>query len=199
MPDLLAFLDSCRRLLHDDGMLIFALPDKRWCFDFFRPVSLAGDVLLAHHESRKIHTAAVLFNEISYSTTLGGRPGWAAGEIATELVFAHEPGVSQLVFEQIAAGDQTYRDAHAWQFTPASFELLILDLSQTGACDWHVDWLKPQAAVEFLGRLRPGVASFSSNAAIQQRRKELLVQLAAETVEQLQTIVVPEKKIQEED
>ena len=196
MPDLLAFLDSCRRLLRDDGMLIFALPDKRWCFDFFRPTSLAGDVLLAHHESRKIHTAAVLFNEISYSMTLGGRPGWAVGEIATELVFAHQPGVSQLVFEQIAAGDQTYRDAHAWQFTPASFELLILDLSQTGACDWHVDWLKPQTAVEFLGRLRPGVASFSSNAALQQRRKELLIQLAAETVEQLQTIVMSEKKTQ---
>jgi hypothetical protein len=199
MPDLLAFLDSCRRLLRDDGMLIFALPDKRWCFDFFRPASLAGDVLLAHHESRKMHTAAVLFNEISYSMTLGGRPGWAAGETATELAFAHEPGVAQLVFEQIAGGDQTYRDAHAWQFTPASFELLILDLSQTGACDWHVDWLKPQAAVEFLGRLRPGALSFSSNAAIQQRRKELLIQLAAETVEQLQTIVVPEKKTQEED
>ena len=95
MPDLLAFLDSCRRLLRDDGMLIFALPDKRWCFDFFRPTSLAGDVLLAHHESRKIHTAAVLFNEISYSMTLGGRPGWAVGEIATELVFAHQPGVSR--------------------------------------------------------------------------------------------------------
>ena len=103
------------------------------------------------------------------------------------------------VFEQITGGEQTYRDAHAWQFTPASFELLILDLSQVGACDWHVDWLKPQTAVEFLGRLRPGVASFSSNAALQQRRKELLIQLAAETVEQLQTIVVPEKKTQEED
>jgi hypothetical protein len=107
--------------------------------------------------------------------------------------------VSQLVFEQIAGGDQTYRDAHAWQFTPASFELLILDLSQTGACDWHVDWLKPQAAVEFLGRLRPGALSFSSNAALQQRRKELLIQLAVETAEQLETILVPEKKSQEED
>ena len=199
MPDLLAFLDSCRRLLRDDGMLIFALPDKRWCFDFFRPASLAGDVLLAHHESRKIHSAAVLYNEISYSMTLGGRPGWAVGEEATELVFAHEPGTAQLVFEQITGGDQTYRDAHAWQFTPSSFELLILDLSQTGACDWHVDWLKPQAAVEFLGRLRPGVSSFSSNAVLQQHRKELLIQLAAETVEQLETILVPEKKSQEED
>jgi hypothetical protein len=34
---------------------------------------------------------------------------------------------------------------------------------------------------------------------IQQRRKELLIQLAVETVEQLQTIVVPEKKTQKED
>jgi hypothetical protein len=47
--------------------------------------------------------------------------------------------------------------------------------------------------------LRPGALSFSSNAALQQRRKELLIQLAVETAEQLETILVPEKKSQEED
>lgn len=189
MPDLVTFLDSCRRLVHDRGMLVFALPDKRWCFDFFRPISLAGDVLQAHRERRTLHSAAVLFNEISYSMTLGGRPGWVAGEPAAGLAFAHEPGKARIIFDSIAGGDATYRDAHAWQFTPASFELLILDLAQAGACDWQVDWVRPAAAVEFLGRLRPGVATFASADALQARRKELLLRIAAETLEQLRTIV----------
>lgn len=189
MPDLVAFLDSCRRLVHDTGMLIFALPDKRWCFDFFRPASLAGDALLAHHEQRTRQSAAVLFNEVSYAVTLAGRPGWAAGEPAADLVFAHEPGKARAIFDLIAGGEPTYRDAHAWQFTPASFELLILDLAQAGACDWQVDWVQPAAAVEFLGRLRPGVATFASADALQNHRKNLLLRMAAETLDQLQTVV----------
>ena len=189
MPDLVAFLDSCRQLVHDTGMLIFALPDKRWCFDFFRPASLAGDALLAHHEKRTRHSAAVLFNEISYAMTLAGRPGWAAGEPAADLVFAHEPGKARAVFDMVASGEPTYRDAHAWQFTPASFELLILDLAQAGACDWQVDWVRPAAAVEFLGRLRPGVATFASADALQAHRKNLLLRMATETLDQLQTVV----------
>jgi SAM-dependent methyltransferase len=189
MPDLVAFLDSCRRLVHDDGMLIFALPDKRWCFDFFRPTSLAGDVLLAHHEHRTLHSAAVLFNEVAYSMTLAGRPGWAAGELAADLAFAHEPGKARVIFDQVSGGDPVYRDAHAWQFTPASFELLVLDLAQAGACDWQVDWVQSAAAVEFLGRLRPGTTDFPSAEALQSRRKQLLLRLAAETLDQLQTVL----------
>ena len=45
---------------------------------FERSEWLAGDALLAHHEKRTRHSAAVMFNEISYAMTLAGRPGWAA-------------------------------------------------------------------------------------------------------------------------
>lgn len=189
MPDLIGFLDSCRQLVHPRGALVFALPDKRWCFDFFRPVSLAGDALLARHEKRSKHSAAVLFNEIAYSMTLAGRPGWTAGEPACELVFAHEPEKATRIFNEIIGGDQMYRDAHAWQFTPSSFELMLLDLARAGACDWHVEFLRSEPTVEFLGRLRPGVPQFASPDQLQDRRKSLLFALAAETLQQMQTIV----------
>lgn len=181
MPDLIAFLDSSRRLVKDDGCLVFALPDKRWCFDFFRPVSLAGDVLLAHSERRTRHSPATLYNEVAYAVTLHGRPGWAAGEPAADVAFAHRLGLARQLFDN-AKADTVYRDAHAWQFTPASFELLILDLALAGECDWHVDWMRPATAVEFLGRLRPGVKSCADLEQVQQRRLSLLHEIAHESI-----------------
>lgn len=181
MPDLISFLDSSRRLVRDDGCLVFALPDKRWCFDFFRPVSLAGDVLLAHSQRRTCHSPATLFNEVAYAVTLHGRPGWTAGERAAEVAFAHRLGLARQLFND-AQADTVYRDAHAWQFTPASFELLILDLALAGECDWHVDWIRPADAVEFLGRLRPGVTSCADLEQVQQRRLSLLHEIARESI-----------------
>jgi SAM-dependent methyltransferase len=188
MPDLLGFLDSVRRLVRDDGCLVFALPDKRWCFDFFRPHTLAGDVLQAHRERRVRHTPATLFNEVAYSVTLRGQPGWFAGESAAELVFAHPPGRARQVFDAVCRPADVYRDAHAWQFTPASFELLILDLAASGGCDWRIDWVRPTAAVEFLGRLRPG-ARVPDGEDLQRLRMEILRRMAREAMDQWKTIL----------
>jgi hypothetical protein len=71
----------------------------------------------------------------------------------------------------------------------ASFALLILDLSQAAACDWHVEWIQPQPAVEFLGRLRPGAARFASDDQLQQERFRLLREMARESVAQWQTLI----------
>lgn len=188
LPDLIAFLDSTRRLVRNDGCLVFALPDKRWCFDFFRHPTLAGDVLLAHHEKRMRHSPAVLFNAIAYSTTLEGRPGWCAGESAAELKLFHPLAVAHEVFDTVAQGDSTYRDAHAWQFTPASFQLLILDLGLVNVCDWQVEWVRPAKAVEFLGRMRPGKAVFANDAEMQKRRLALLFETGRELAAQWRTL-----------
>ena len=188
MPDLIAFLDTSRRLVKDDGCLVFALPDKRWCFDFFRPVSLAGDVLLAHSQRRTRHCPATLFNEVAYAVTLHGRPGWTAGEPAADVAFAHRLGLARQLFDDTQR-DTVYRDAHAWQFTPASFELLILDLSLAGACDWHIDWIRPAAAVEFLGRLRPGGAACADPDQVQHHRMSLLHEVARESIAHWQSLL----------
>lgn len=189
LPDLVSFLESARLLVKPDGTLVFALPDHRWCFDFFRPPTLAGEVLLANREKRIRHSAATLFNEIAYSVTHDGKIGWGAGETVGELSFFHEFDKAKQVFDIVCSGDSNYRDAHAWQFTPSSFELLILDLSLAGVCDWHVEWIRPADAVEFLGHLRPGIPQFASAAEIQHRRKQLMLAMAAETATQIATIL----------
>ncbi len=193
MPDLIAFLDSARQLVRDDGHLVFALPDKRWSFDFFRPPTLAGRVLLAHHDRRERHCPATLFDEVAYSVTLRGQPGWGAGAAADELAFAHPPGRAKTLFDAVCRPDDDYRDAHAWQFTPASFTLLILDLALAGVCDWRVEWVRPTPAVEFLGRLRPGRARFADDESLQRERLRLLREMARESIAHWRTLVGDEQ------
>ena len=121
--------------------------------------------------------------------TLRGQPGWAAGAAADELTFAHPPGRAKQVFDAVCRPEDGYRDAHAWQFTPASFELLILDLAQAGVCDWQVAWVRPTPAVEFLGRLEPGRSQFADAAALQRERLRLLREMARESIAHWQTLV----------
>ena len=102
-------------------------------------------------------------------------------EPAADVAFAHQLGLARQLFDDSMA-DTVYRDAHAWQFTPASFELLILDLALSGACDWHVDWIRPATAVEFLGRLRPGMAAYADPEQVQHRRMSLLCEIARESI-----------------
>lgn len=190
LPDLIGFLKSVRLLVHDQGRLIFALPDKRWCFDCFRSPTLAGDVLQAHHEHRQVHSFAARFNEIAYSITADGKIGWGFREKVRNLRFFHPLRRIHDLVQSGPVDQSTYEDAHAWHFTPASFKLLVLDLALAGACDWRVEWIKSGQAVEFLGHLRPGATGFSSEDECQQLRLNLLIDVARECEKQWRSILV---------
>lgn len=188
LPDLIGFLDSARQLVHDQGRLIFALPDKRWCFDLFRALSFAGDVLQAHHEQRLLRSFATRFNEIAYSVTAEGKIGWGAGEHVRSLDFFHPFNrLSKLTYDA-AAEPGEYEDAHAWHFTPSSFALLVLDLSLIGVVDWQVEWMESGKRVEFFGHLRPGALCFQDQRASQAMRLKLLKDISRELAEQWQSI-----------
>ncbi|NQW46135.1 MAG: hypothetical protein HQ464_00035 [Planctomycetes bacterium] len=99
----------------------------------------------------------------------------------TDPAAAHQLGLARQLFDDTLS-DTVYRDAHAWQFTPASWQLLILELALAGACDWSVAWIRPADAVEFLGRLRPGPASCADPREVQQRRMALLHEITRESI-----------------
>lgn len=47
-PDLIGFLKECDSILKDDGVVSLAIPDKRFCFDHFRPITGVSKVI-DHH------------------------------------------------------------------------------------------------------------------------------------------------------
>jgi hypothetical protein len=153
LPDPIGFLQAAARLLHPvEGTIRLALPDKRLCFDLFRPVATTGRVLAAHRTGAALHGYAELFDHVAYLTRLDGRAAWTR-EPLDGLALDHTLAQARGNAEHGSRAGADYVDCHAWQFTPASFELLVVELAALGEIDWQVDWIEPQPAMEFLACL----------------------------------------------
>jgi SAM-dependent methyltransferase len=141
MPDMVGFINSCDRLLNDRGIVLLAVPDKRYCFDALRPIASAGDVIQAHLEGRKRHPPGKVFDHTAYYAFRRGRNDWRRrtfGRIAPRSEAIEE--ARKELERAMAAGE--YIDVHGWQFVPSSFRLILKDL--------HLIHLTPMKEVAFL-------------------------------------------------
>jgi hypothetical protein len=179
VPDPIGFFRAAEALVDSrSGLLRLALPDRRLCFDVFRPMSTTGRVLAAHRAGATRHGYAELFDHVAYLARLDGRAAWGA-EPLTGLALDHTIEQAYRHAEHGSLPEARYVDCHAWQFTPASFELLVLELAAVGIIDWRIDWIEPQPAVEFLVSLsRPRLDIAAGE--LQARRCELLKRMLIE-------------------
>jgi hypothetical protein len=155
--DLIGFLTDCQSLLADDGRLSLIVPDKRFCFDRFKPLSTVGDVLDAHHAGSAYHLAGALVDHQAYACTRDGVVAWSAGgEGKLAAQFPELQGAKNAIANGHA--QQAYFDIHRWKFTPTSFELLIGDLRRLGQHELGVLDSSPTEGFEFFVTLGKGVA-----------------------------------------
>ena len=130
IPDLIAFFQDCETLLKNDGVLVLAAPDKRYCFDVFQTLTATGDLLQAHLEKRTRHTPGKIFDFLAYRALRGGSLTWEATSTdALKLEFTLADAKNMF---QTAQSEREYRDIHTWRFTPASFRLIVRDLNEIG-------------------------------------------------------------------
>jgi GT2 family glycosyltransferase/predicted SAM-dependent methyltransferase len=189
--DLVGFLDTAATLLAETGVVILAVPDKRYCFDYFRPLTTTGDVLDAHAVERSRHTRRNLFNHRAYVVKNAESGAWGQAPVE-DLDFFHGFEEAVEMFETAREGPGSpYVDSHAWQFTPASFELILLELARIGETDWRVDRITPAIGCEFYAWLRRGgrAAAAVSAPELQARRLALLKRTLIETREQIDRLV----------
>jgi SAM-dependent methyltransferase len=130
-PDMLGFLHECEKTLAPGGRLLLVVPDRRRCFDFFRPASTTGAVLQSHLEGRTRHTPGAAFDFVANFARLDGREGVGAAAAAS-FTLANSVASAHAAFEQFAVAAD-YQDCHAWVFTPSSFRLILDDLAGIGA------------------------------------------------------------------
>ena len=129
--DLIAFLRDCEALLREGGRLALVVPDQRYCFDYFKPLTSVGSVVDAHLRPTVFHPPGPLLDHVAYACTLDGQIAWSpAQEGALDLQFT-ELGAAQGWIDSALAQD-AYQDVHRWIFTPTSFALLIEDLAELG-------------------------------------------------------------------
>jgi len=130
VTDIVRFIQDCEVLLKPEGRFVLAVPDKRFCFDALRPLSTVGQALQAYAEKRKRHTPGILFDQVSYACTKAEQTVWLEPTF-DDVAFLQGGEDAKSMFEAVQV-DTAYYDAHAWQFTPASFRFLVKKLRSLG-------------------------------------------------------------------
>ena len=158
-PNPVKFLQGCGRVLRPDGFLSMAVPDKRACFDYFRPHTTFGQWIEAFFADRERPTFAQIFEQYSLHSRLQ-----ANGEARSGFALTDDPSnVCALPTLREAFGawvrceetkDTTYRDVHCWIFTPSSFRLLMDDSSFLGLSPFEVAEVNEGTGGEFYAHLR---------------------------------------------
>ena len=180
IPDPIGFFKAAEVLLDARaGTMRLALPDRRLCFDVFRPTSTTGRVLAAHRAGVTRHGYAEHFDHVAYLSRLDGRAAWGAEPLGG-LALDYTIEQASRHAEHATGTDAGYVDCHAWQFTPASFELLVLELAALGVIDWRIDWIEPQPFTEFLVSLSRPRLDIASTEELQERRCNLLKRMVIE-------------------
>ena len=185
MPDFVGFLESADRLLAPGGTVALALPDRRFCFDFFKPPTMTGDVLEARTERRTRHSLRTAWNHMAYSVTASGRLAWGPGPVGAIALMDPFEAARDTWSNHRNDPLAPYVDYHVWHFTPAGFSLVMLELGLLGLVNWRIDRLEGPENFEFFAFLRRGTGQFPNVEAAQAERLRLLRQQLRETREQV--------------
>jgi SAM-dependent methyltransferase len=162
VPDVVGFLNECEKLLKPDGTLSLAIPDKRYCFDYFRSPSSTGDVIQASLEKRQRHPPGWVFDHFSSVSKLGDAITWSQGSKGS-LQLVHPFTEAKQLYDWSLSPDAPYIDIHAWRFTPSSFRLIMHDLGQLGLTGLSESRFYDTTGCEFYVSLRPGRSAVESD------------------------------------
>ena len=179
-PDLLSFFQQVSRLLRKGGIVSLAVPDMRKCFDVFKPASSLREVLTAFREKRIRHTPETLLEARAFSVIRNGSGSWLAGSRGPLKFHRSFDDCWQEYQQDVNQVDPPYVDAHAWFFTPASFELLIFELGYMGLLDLSIDSLRENQGSEFVVQLRAGQPAKPGSSEFDAKRLELSLRQVSE-------------------
>lgn len=129
VPDPISMLQQCQEILKPTGVLSLVIPDKRYCFDYFRPLSSTGDFLDAYQLRRVRPSRGQIFDHFASAASRNGAISWGkdGGGGANSLVHDLSDAIDLYV-----SNPSEYVDVHCWCFTLSSFELMVADLRALG-------------------------------------------------------------------
>ncbi len=159
LPNPIMFLQGCEKALKPGGLLSMAIPDKRRCFDFFRPHSTTADFIEAHKEMRVKPNPYQRFSQNSLHSHIlrdGNELGsYLASDDVAEIVPVK--GLDR-AHEVDWVAKEEYQDTHCSVFTPSSCRIIFEDIRFLGYSSLVLEDLVPTDSNEFYVRLRKPVA-----------------------------------------
>jgi predicted SAM-dependent methyltransferase len=172
IPNPILFLKDCNKLLKSDGVLVLALPDMRFCFDIYKPISNSGDWIEAFIEEHTFHPPRKHYYHYAYSAKKGDKIAWDINCIDKLSIQGHS-----LSSAYHHAKDQflnkSYKDIHGWFFTPESINLIFAELKSLNLIDFDIINITPTIGCEFFLSLKKSSTNESSELAIDARNQLL--------------------------
>jgi predicted SAM-dependent methyltransferase len=165
-PDLIGFLNDCDTILKDDGVVSLVIPDKRYCFDYYRPITGISRVIDSHFMKNKIHTPGSVAEYYLNVVSKGGIISWDSN-VNGEYNLIHSFENARQGMHEVL-NEKANPDVHAWCFTPYSFRLIIQDLFCLGFIPFkEVDFFPTEGSEFYITLGRKGNS-------IQKSRLEML-------------------------
>jgi len=163
LPNPIKFLQGCGEVLRSGGVVSVAVPDRRCCFDYFRPVTRLSEWLEAFVKESEQPSCAQCFDTremfASYRVGSGRLHSFARGvrseDVGVDLAEVNLRGLLQDWMLRVKSGDKTYHDSHCSVFTPSSFELLVRDAGFLGLVPFEIIEIRAGHG-EFYAHLRLG-------------------------------------------
>jgi SAM-dependent methyltransferase len=156
-PDLVGFLNECDKLLKEDGVISLVIPDKRYCFDRYRPLSGLAGLIDNHLQKSTYHSPGMAADYFLNVVFRNQQTSWHKDSVGEDkFVHTVEHALKEMASIQ---KDHTYLDLHAWCFVPHSFRLLMEDLFELKMIHLREVDFHPTQGCEFyvtLGRKGPG-------------------------------------------
>jgi SAM-dependent methyltransferase len=124
-PDLVSHLQDVGRLLRPGGAYFLLVPDKRYCFDHYIPLSSLAEIMIARHERRKAHTLRSVIEHRALITHNDSLRHWQGDHGVMFENFEQRLRAALREFDDVKGG---YIDVHAWYFTYDSASAILAAL-----------------------------------------------------------------------
>lgn len=128
-PDLIGHFQQVGQLLRPGGAYFLMIPDKRYCFDHFIPLSNLAEVVAAHYERRSVHTLRSVIEHRALATHNDSCRHWQ-GDHGVQ--FDDVKHRIQTALGEFDNANGAYIDVHAWYFTPQSASSIFSTLHKCG-------------------------------------------------------------------
>jgi hypothetical protein len=188
-PDLVAFIRQCDEILNQTGVLSLVIPDKRYCFDKFRPITSLSHVIDRHLAGVDRHSPGSVAEYYLNVVRCEGEDAWDSRK-AGSLAFSHPPDAGQINYSRAKEAGE-WLDVHAWCFVPHAFRLLIQDLYDLGLIQLKELSFHPTVGCEFymtLSREGEGMP-LNRMSALQEMELEITGQSAGKPSNRLKKLI----------
>lgn len=135
IADPIRWLAELATLAKPGGSLMLSVPDRRYTFDYLRPVSSAADFLRAHAEDLQKPSRWQMLESIYYHRPIRAEDVW--GGRLEEKLETRRFTLDQAL-AHAARADREYADVHCHVFTTESFEALMSDLAGGEMTPWRL-------------------------------------------------------------